>query len=242
MREVDDELGRLLLIHGTDRDRGRHAPIPPIPQRDARLRGVSLDLHRRLTRLTLRNGHQRHAVGVRGEDRLPELQRDTVPGEHLIKLEGVIRPRQAEALELRHHRRLPNRLRPPPEVELRVPQLRRKSEPEILERLLRVEVQRALLVLVQPGPPHLKGLADHWQLGVADILDPKIGDIVRGPHHKNACLRFGFRLVVLAPYSASVAASSRVTDSPSREASQPNPPFAPILRRIADFACPSSSA
>ena len=90
MREVDDELGRLLLIHGTDRDRGRHAPIPPIPQRDARLRGMRLDLHRRFTRLALRDGHQGHAVGVRGEDRLPELQRDTVPGEHLIKLEGVI--------------------------------------------------------------------------------------------------------------------------------------------------------
>src|SRR5699024_10867752 len=144
-------------------------------------RTVRLNLHRHLARATTRNRHQRHTMSPRRQHRLPKLQSKSVAYENLVKLERVIRTRQPQPLELRTHRRLPHRLSRPTKNRLRPLQLRRKSNPQILKRLLRVIIQRPLNILAQPGTPPLQNLTNGRQLVIGNVSNPQIPNVLTSP-------------------------------------------------------------
>src|SRR5699024_9155213 len=140
-----------------------------------------LHRHRPLARATTRHRHQRHAMSPRRQHRLPELQSERVAYENLVKLERVIRTRQPQPLELRTHRRLPHRLSRPAKNRLRPLQLRRKSDPQVLERLLGVVIQRPLNILAQPGTPPLQNLLNDSHLVIGNISNPQIPNVLTSP-------------------------------------------------------------
>src|SRR5699024_2228245 len=120
-------------------------------------------------------------MSPRRHHRLPKLQSKSVANENLVKLERVIRTRQPQPLELRTHRRLPHRLSRPTQHRLRPLQLRRKSNPQILKRLLRVIIQRPLNILAQPGTPPLQNLTNDHQLVICNVSNPQIPNVLTSP-------------------------------------------------------------
>src|SRR5699024_5301521 len=116
----------------------------------------------------------------------PELQGKSVADKNLVKLERVIRPRQPQPIKLRTHRRLPHRLSRPTKNRLRPLQLRRKSNPQILKRLLRIVIQRPLNILAKPGTPPLQNLPNDHQLVIGNVSNPQIPNVLPSPRrHKH---------------------------------------------------------
>src|SRR5699024_11177956 len=64
---------------------------------------------------------------------------------------------------------------------LRPLQVRRKSNPQILKRLLRVIIQRPLNILAQPGTPPLQNLTNGRQLVIGNVSNPQIPNVLTSP-------------------------------------------------------------
>ena len=173
------------------------------------LRRVRLNLHRRLTISALTDREKRNAVLVRRNRRLSKLEPKIVLIKDLRQPERVIRTRQLQPIKLRTNRSLPNRHRPPPEVELRVLQLRRQHQPKILETLLPVVIHRTAKVLVQAILPRLQQRLDQIKLRIIDPGNAQVTDVVTS--HTNTAFLPGLRRVVLTPHSAKVTASKETT-------------------------------
>ena len=204
VRQIHDELDRLLILADLrDRHRRRHPTHTTIPQRARGLRRMRLDLHRGLPRSTLSHSHQRNTMRVRRHDRLPKLKTKVIASQNLAQLKRVIRPRQPKTIKLRPQRRLTHRLRRPPQHKLRPTKLWRKSDAQILKRLLRVIVKRPLHVPRKTIIPLRQKIKNSRPLIIRNVRNAQGGDILIGPCHRlppqrNACRRAGLRLVVFA--------------------------------------------